>query len=193
MRFRLFCLALALCCSATAFAQTPAARDKASATIGGKTISVEYGRPALKGRSFDDLMKQLPADRIWRAGANMVTLFSTEIPLTIEGKAIPAGKYSLYVHCPTQGDFSLVINKDVGQPLSKVWSAAPPNQANEPYPHFEYQKEIGNLEIARIPMKKASLPATDVFTIVLKPSAAGADMLMSWGDRSWSLNLAASK
>jgi hypothetical protein len=193
MRFRLFCLALALCCAGTSFSQTPPARDKASATIGGKTISIEYGRPALKGRSFDDLMKQLPADRIWRAGSNMVTLFSTEIPLTIEGKTIPAGKYSLYVHCPIQGDFSLVINKDLGQPLSKVWSAAPPSQANEPYPHFEYQKEIGNLEIARVPMKKASLPATDVFTIALKPSASGADMLMSWGDRSWTLNLVASK
>jgi hypothetical protein len=164
-------------------------RDKVSTAIGGKTVSIEYGRPALKGRSFDALMKQLPADRIWRAGSGVVTLLNTEIPLTIEGQKIPAGKYSLYVHCPVQGDFSLVINKDQGQPLSKVWSAAPTAQANEPYPHFEYQKEIANLEVARIPMKKANLPATDVFTIALKPSASGAEMLLSWGDRSWVLNL----
>ena len=193
MRLRLFCLVLALCCATAAFAQTPVARDKASATIGGKTISIEYGRPALKGRNFDALMKQLPADRIWRAGSGLVTLLHSEVPLTVGGKQVPAGKYSLYVHCPEQGEYSLVINKDLGQPLGKIWSAAPPSQANDPYPHFEYQKEIGNLEAARVPMKKASLPATDVFTIALKPSQAGVEMQMSWGDRSWSLEFAASK
>jgi hypothetical protein len=193
MRLRLMFLALAFTSINVAMAQNPPSRDKASTTIAGKTITIEYGRPALKGRSFDSLMKQLPEDRIWRAGSGMVTLMSTEIPLTIGGKTIPAGKYSLYVHCADSGDFSLVINKDLGQPLIKVWAAAPANQANEPYPHFEYQKEIGALEVARITMKKASLPASDVFTITLKPSKTGAEMFLSWGERSWSLDLAAAK
>ena len=193
MRLRLFCLALILICATAAFAQGPVARDKASVAISGKSITIEYGRPALKGRPFDSLMKQLPADRIWRAGSDMVTWLTTELPLTIDSKKIPAGKYSLYVYCPEQGEYALVINKDLGQPLSKVWAAAPPNQANEPYPHFEYQKEIGNLEVARIPMKKAGLPPTDLFTIELKSSASGAQMLMSWGDRSWTLDLVVTK
>ena len=43
-------------------------------------------------------MKQLPADRIWRAGENQVTTFTTEADVTIGGKTVPAGKYSVYVH-----------------------------------------------------------------------------------------------
>jgi hypothetical protein len=184
---------LVLVCGIDILAQAPVTRDKAVFTLEGKTITIEYGRPVLKGRSFDDLLKQLPADRIWRAGSGMVTLLTTEIPINLGGKTIPAGKYSLYIYCPETGDFSLVINKNLGQPLGKIWAAAPPAQANEPYPHFEYQKEIGTLEVARIAMKKASLPATDIFTIAFKTGQTGAELLMSWGNRSWSLGMAPSK
>jgi len=168
-------------------------RDTASTTIDGKKISIEYGRPDLKGRSFDALMKQLPPDRMWRAGSGMVTLLKTETPLSIGGKKIPAGKYSLYVHCPENGSFALVINKDLGQPLGKIWSEAPADQKDDPYPSFAYQKEISSKEVARIPMKKAKLAATDVFTIEFKTGRNEAVMLMSWGERSWSLDIATAK
>jgi hypothetical protein len=154
MRLRLFCLALALVLASASFAQNPVDRDKATTSISGKSITIEYGRPVLKGRTFDELMKKLPADRIWRAGSGPVTLLSTETPLMVGGKKIAAGKYSLYVHCPEQGEYSLVINKDLGQPLGKIWAAAPPDQAKQPYPHFEYQKEIGDQEVARVQMKQ---------------------------------------
>jgi len=193
MRLRLFCSALALFIAAAALAQAPVARDKASITVDGKAITIEYGRPALKGRSFDELIKKLPADRIWRAGSGPVTILQSEIPLTIGGKKIAAGKYSLYVHCPEQGDYSLVVNKDLGQPLSKIFAAAPPAQANDPYPYFDYTKEIGDQEVARAPMKKINGPASDVFTITFKPAKAGAVMLMAWGDRNWSIDISTGK
>jgi hypothetical protein len=193
MRLRLFCLALALVLASASFAQNPVDRDKATTSISGKSITIEYGRPVLKGRTFDELMKKLPADRIWRAGSGPVTLLSTETPLMVGGKKIAAGKYSLYVHCPEQGEYSLVINKDLGQPLGKIWAAAPPDQAKQPYPHFEYQKEIGDQEVARVQMKQESGSTTEVFTISLKPAKDGALMLMSWGDRNWSLKLTAAK
>ncbi|MGD0099664.1 MAG: DUF2911 domain-containing protein, partial [Acidobacteriota bacterium] len=60
----------------------------------------EYGRPLLKGRKLADLMKQLPPDRIWRAGSGAVTILSTETDLDIAGKRVPAGSYSLYMYCP---------------------------------------------------------------------------------------------
>ncbi len=193
MHLRLLSAALALTLATAALAQALIARDKASATIDGKAITIEYGRPALNGRSFDDLIKKLPGDRIWRAGSGPVTVLSTEADLTIGGKKIAAGKYSLYVHCPEQGDYSLVINRDLGQPLSKIFPGAPPSQANDPYPHFDYTKEIGNQEVARVPMKKVSGPANDVFTISVKPAKSGAVMNMSWDDRNWTLDITAAK
>lgn len=189
MRLRMLLLCTALCLAMTSLATAQESRGKASATIHGKTVVIEYGRPALKGRTFDSLMSQLPSDRIWRAGSGILTTLSTEGPLTLGGKKVAAGKYSVYVHCAEQGDYSLVLNKDLGQPLIKVFDKAPPDHANDPYPHFEYQKEIGDQEVVRVPMKKADASGTDVFTITLTPNANGAVMQMSWGDRSWTVDL----
>ena len=55
---RLACLAAVLAFAASsAFAQNP--RGAASATVGGKKVAVDYGRPALKGRPLDALLKPL--------------------------------------------------------------------------------------------------------------------------------------
>jgi len=172
-------------------AQTPAPRATASVSIGAKSVSIEYGRPALKGRKFEELIKQLPADRMWRAGSEQVTTLKTEADLMIGGKRIPAGKYSLYVHCPESGDYALAVNTVLGQPLGQIWAEAPANLAKEPWPHFEYAKEIGDKEVARIPMKKAASTGTDLFTIELVANAQGATMKMAWGDRAWTLDIAA--
>ncbi len=189
MSLRCLCLPLALLLAVTVFGQAPADRGNASTSVGGKEVAIDYGRPALKGRSFDELAKKLPSDRMWRAGSGAVTTLTTAAAIKIGSKSIPAGKYSLYVHCPEQGDYSLVINKDLGQPLVKLFPQAPANIANDPYPHFEYTKEIADQEIARVAMKKTTGPVTDVFTISLKPSGSGATMLMSWGENNWTLNI----
>ena len=135
------------------------ARDIAKTTIEGKQITIEYGSPALKGRALADLMKQLPADRIWRAGAGAVTILTTGTDLIIGGKKVPAGKYSLYMYCPVSGDYALVVNNDLGQPLGSIIPNAPPERANQPYPHFwNYSGEIAVKEVARIALKQISSP-----------------------------------
>ena len=107
-----------------AVAQQSQPRGKAEATINGKKVVIDYGRPALKGRTIDALMKDLPEDRIWRAGENQVTTIDTQTGLNVGGKPVPAGKYSLYVHAPAQGDWALVINKNLGIPLVEIWAEA---------------------------------------------------------------------
>ena len=175
------------------FSQDDASRGSATTMLGGKTVTIDYGRPALKGRNFADLMKQLPADRIWRAGSGAVTTFATAADLLIGGKRIPAGKYSLYVHCPEMGNYAVVLNSDLGQPLGKIWAAAPPNRANEPYPHFDYSKEIGAKEVIRAALTKSSVPATDLLTYAFKSSGSGATLTLTWGDQAWSLEIQPAK
>lgn len=193
MRVRFAALILMAGLAVCASGQGGASRGTATTTIGGKKVTVDYGQPALKGRNFGDLMKQLPQDRMWRAGSGAVTTFSTEADLLIGGKRVPAGKYSLYIHCPETGSYSLVINSDLGQPLSKIWSGAPPSQANEPYPYFEYTKEIGSKEVVRAALAKTAVPETDLLTYAFKPSGSGAVLTIAWGIQAWSLEIQPAK
>jgi Protein of unknown function (DUF2911) len=158
-----------------------AERGKASATINGKNVTIDYGRPALKGRPLGELLKQLPEDRIWRAGDDQVTTITTGTDLLIGGKKLPAGKYSMYV--------------DLGIPLIKIWDKAPANLANEPWPRLDgYQKNVADKELVRATMTKETVKTpVDTFTIDLKPAGDGAKLNFAWGDESWSIDVKASK
>ena len=68
MRLATFATLATLGLAGPVLAQTP--RGAALTALGDKAITVDYGRPALKGRAIDALLKQLPPDRIWRAGEN---------------------------------------------------------------------------------------------------------------------------
>ena len=193
MRLRLIVLMAALGLSVSAFGQAGASRGTATSMIGGKPVTIEYGRPVLKGRDFQDLMKKLPADRMWRAGSGRITILDTGTPLMIGGKRVAAGRYSVYVHCPEQGNFSLVLNSDLGMPLGKVWAAAPPAQAGELYPHFEYAKEIADKEVARAPLMKVPARGVEQLTYELLASAGGAQLKLSWGNQAWVVELLAAR
>ncbi len=161
-------------------------RGQVETMVHGKKVVIDYGRPALKGRSLDALMEGLPEDRIWRAGENQVTTLETATDLKIGGKAIPAGKYSLYIHAPAQGNWSLCVNKNLGIELGKIYAQAPPEMAKELWPRLDgYQKNIAGDEVARIPMKTGSAAATDVFTIAMSAS----ELTVAWGGQSWEVGI----
>jgi hypothetical protein len=166
-----------------------APRGQATAMVGGKAVTIDYGRPALKGRTIDALLSQLPEDRMWRAGENQVTTLTAAGPLLIAGKPVPAGTYSLYVHAPASGAWSLVLNTDKGVPLASIFPAAPPELKDAPWPHIrDYQKSIAATEVVRVPMTAGTVKQpVDLFTIDLAPAGTGASVTFSWGDRSWSV------
>ena len=84
MRLRLSVPLSVLFTGALIFAQSgPAPRGAANISFGGKTITVDYGRPALKGRPLDVLLGKLPPDRIWRAGDNQVTTLTTDGKISV--------------------------------------------------------------------------------------------------------------
>jgi hypothetical protein len=163
--------------------------------VGGKKVTVDYGRPALKGRAIDELLKQLPPDRMWRAGENQVTTLTSEGDVTIGGTPVPAGRYTVYVHAGEGNAWSLVLNKDQGVPLGKIWAQAPENMKNEPWPHMgDYDKTAKATEVVRAKMTaaKAEQPA-DVFTISLAPKGQSAELTMQWGAQAWSVEIAPAK
>jgi hypothetical protein len=178
----------ALALAAPAVAQTP--RGKATAMVGGHEVSVDYGRPALKGRDLGALLDKLPPDRMWRAGENQVTTLTTAGALSIGGTTVPAGTYSVYVHAGEGGDWSLVLNKDPGVPLGQMWDQAPENLKNEPWPHLDdYTKAIADKEVVRASMKKVEAAPADLFTISLTPKGDGAQMTLAWGNQAWAVSL----
>jgi hypothetical protein len=192
---RLVSLAAGLALATTALAQDSNPRGNATTTIGGKKVTVDYGRPNLKGRKMDELLKQLPEDRMWRAGENQVSVLTTEGPISVGGKTVPAGRYSLYVHAPATGDWSVALNSDQGVPLGQIWDKAPANLKNEPWPHLEdYSKTIASKEVARVPLKTATgTSPAESFTVSFKPAGDGATMVLAWGDRSWSVDVKPAK
>jgi hypothetical protein len=159
--------------------------------IGGKSVTIDYGRPSLKGRTMGALLAQLPADRMWRAGENQVTTLTTETPLLVGGKRVPAGTYTLYVHAPAGGPWALVLNTDKGVPLASIFPAAPPELRDAPWPHIQdYQKSIAAKEVVRAAMTQSAVSEpVDLFTIRLGPLGKGAVVSLAWGDQSWSLPL----
>jgi len=179
----------------SALALAASARGTATATVSGKKITIDYGRPTLHGRALGDLLKQLSEDRVWRSGDDQVTTLTTETDLDLGGKKVKAGKYSLYVHLPVDGSRNLILNTDLGQPLGKIFAGAPDNMKNAPWPYIgNYQASIAAKEVARAPMKKETVAApVDMFTVDLAPSKDGASLKLSWGDESWSIDLKAAK
>jgi hypothetical protein len=108
--------AVVLACANTLFAQSPPAR--ATATIGGKSVQVQYSAPSVRGRKiFGDggLLSRDPTYPAWRAGANAATLFKTEGALDVGGLTVPAGTYTLYVWVKDPEQWDLIVSKQAGQ------------------------------------------------------------------------------
>ena len=174
-------------------AQERAPRETVTATLDGSKVTVDYGRPALNGRTVAELMAKLDASRVWRAGANQVTTMTVVGGATIGGTKVAAGKYSVYLYLPEGGDWHLLLNTNPGIPLKEIYAAAPPEVANELWPRLDGYGKIATTEVARIPLKRAPAPAApmDRFLIGLAPkSKEGLSAItMTWGDQSWTAEI----
>ncbi|MCU1299517.1 MAG: hypothetical protein JWO91_3795 [Acidobacteriaceae bacterium] len=123
----------------------------------GKTITVDYSSPRVNGRKiFGSLV---PYGQIWRTGANEATTFVADTNLTVGGKDVPAGNYTLFT-VPDKDKWTLVISKKTGE-----WGI--------PYPEGE--------DLARVDMKDAKTPApVENFTISFDQAGGNCTMQISW-------------
>jgi Protein of unknown function (DUF2911) len=123
---------------------SPAA--KASCTLNGKKITIDYSAPSKRGR---DIMGALvPYDKVWRTGANAATTLKTEGDLMIGTVHVPAGTYTLYT-IPGEKEWTLIVSKETGQ-----WGT-----------NYDESKDLGRTKLA---VKKLSKPV-ETFNIALVP------------------------
>ena len=137
---------------------------RTTATIDGATVSVEYGRPSLKGRTpgkdVDPFM-----GKPWRTGADEATVLTTDKPLKFGSLSLAPGSYTLNTQ-PGDTGWELIVGK-----LGK------PGQWGVPYQSA--------LEIGRAPMTagKAAAPAEQL-TISLEDTPTGGRLKIDWGTTS---------
>jgi hypothetical protein len=90
----------------------PSPPATATGNVMGATITIDYSSPAVKGRTIWGGL--VPYNEVWRLGANEATLFTTDKEITVEGKSLPAGKYSLYA-IPGENEWVFIFNSETGQ------------------------------------------------------------------------------
>ena len=114
-------------------AARPSPPATATAAVNGKTITIDYSQPSVKGRKiWGDLV---PYGKVWRAGANETTAFTLSADATAEGKQLPAGKYAFFV-IPNEKEWTIIFNKTI------KWGA------------FSYKEDEDVLRVT-VPVKKS--------------------------------------
>ena len=101
-----------LVCAQEDKSKRPSPPATATGKVMGATITINYSSPAVKGRKIWGGL--VPYDKVWRAGANEATLFETDKDIKVEGKSLPAGKYSLYA-IPGEKEWVIILNSKTGQ------------------------------------------------------------------------------
>ena len=102
-------LFLAFCASISMNAQivTPQASPSAKVTqvVGLSDVSLDYSRPAMRGRTiFGDLV---PFNKLWRTGANKNSIITFSTDVKVGGKDLKAGSYAIFT---TPGESVWEIN-----------------------------------------------------------------------------------
>lgn len=100
--------------STTMWAQgtKPSPAAEAKGTVNGANISIKYSSPAVKGRKIYGGL--VPFDKVWRAGANEATVFTTDKKIMIGKTPLDAGSYSIYA-IPGEKTWKIIFNAETGQ------------------------------------------------------------------------------
>ena len=152
-----------LSCSLLGFSQfnVPIAspKQKVEQQFSMTKISVEYGRPGVKGRKvFGELV---PFGKVWRAGANSATNVTFEQNVEFGAKEVKAGSYALFV-IPMEKEWKVMLNKDANQ-----WGA------------YTYDEKLNVAEFT-VPIQKMA-DKQEWFEIAVNPvDIHSAEMLIKW-------------
>ena len=160
--FVLAVLAVAMLFSSEISAQKFRGLDKSPADIAlyrtkadGVKAKVVYSRPQLKGRRLNKL---IPANKMWRLGANEATEVTFYTNVTFGGKSVKAGTYAMFA-IPGEKEWTIILNKDLN-----VWGN---------YSHKESQ------DVVRIKAKvSSSMAPIEAFSITFDRDM---NLYLGWG------------
>lgn len=137
-------------------------RGTSTLTVKGKTVSVDYGRPSLKGRTTEDLLGKLKAGGVWRLGADTSTTFKTGTDLAFGDVTVPAGEYSIWMQREEGNSWKLLFDKQHGQ-----WGEPAPDPAQ----CFASVPLVGSKPAASV----------DLVTLTLSKANGGGTLTIQWG------------
>ena len=133
--------------------------------IDGANIAIEYGRPALKGRTPGKDVDPYEGKE-WRTGADEQTTLITDKPLKFGTLAVPAGRYGLH-SIQMKGQWQLIVSK-----REKGWGI--------PYPT--------GTDLGRVPMTMGKVPKPgENLTISIDDTPTGGTLHIDWGTTRASL------
>ncbi len=142
---------------------------KAQIRLAGAKITITYHRPKIRDPKTRRPRKifgpgagyLVPYGQVWRLGANQATTLSTTRGITLAGKPLAAGSYTLFA-IPEARQWTLIISKKTGE-----WGI--------PYPGKQY-------DLAREPMQAHyAAHLIDPFTISLhRTGARTAELRLAW-------------
>jgi hypothetical protein len=119
---------------------------------------VIYSRPQKKGRKIFGELE--PYGNVWRLGANEATEVEFFIPVSIGGKNIPKGRYTMYA-IPEESKWTIILNRE-----TDIWGA--------------YKYDAAK-DVVRTTVPVTTLPApVEAFTMVFEKADGGANLVMSW-------------
>lgn len=122
-------------------------------------IKVIYSRPQKKGREiFGELTGY---GEVWRTGADEATEIKLYSDMTLGGKPIKAGTYTLFT-IPGEEEWTVILSSQLD-----VWGA------------FDYDE---SKDVARITVPAGNGDELEVFSIMFKPVDNGYHMVMGWDD-----------
>ena len=134
--------------------QRASPHEKQDFKVSGKKITIEYGRPYMKGRTIFGSLEAY--GKVWRTGADEATTFTTEADLMVGSLHVPAGTYALFT-IPGESEWTLILNK-----TSKQWGA------------FKYDEKM---DLGRAKMKVQKVPAVEQLTIDITPQG---ELSIAW-------------
>jgi hypothetical protein len=128
-------------------------RETVRARIANCTVSIEYGRPSLRGR---EILTWIEPGQLWRLGADAPTTIESSRDLDFGGVRVPRGKHILIVRHIQAGVWSVVFSAEpaidytpggqIAEVLMHFEGGQPPVQDLDI--HLSSRKGTGTLEIA---------------------------------------------
>lgn len=128
----------------------------------GLVVTVDYCQPSKKDRLIFGEEKDkalVPFGKWWRTGANEATVIKFSKDVTIAGKPLKSGTYTLFT-IPEKDNWTIIFNQEVGQ-----WGLS-----------YDEKKNVMTVSVPSMQTNNS----TEQFKINFVEQTEGADMILTW-------------